>query len=240
MHVNYVCLLTESDCFDFHKIRLGHVHNYIQSYKIRLKVSNRRMSSQKEIQSISGISQLVRWLAGRVIFTGLHDGERAVQFLIDSEHSARIVHLAAIVGRREYGYQIAMSKELITILDHLVGATDQIEIVTTEKLPNNHLRIGNANATVIDAPAVATMIQIGPEQIAQQSGAGHIRWPRQVAYPLHAIQIGRQAAVAAKDAIVNDSGNGQIIEAIHKAVPQLDAIATLHLIKESCGLHIYR
>lgn len=52
-------------------------------------------------------------------------------------------------------------------------------------------------------------------------------------YLLHGLQIGRQAAVAAKDLFVNDGSHRKAVEAVGERLPQLDVVAALALIVET-------
>lgn len=47
---------------------------------------------------------------------------------------------------------------------------------------------------------------------------------------LHALQIGREAAVHAEDLLVDNSSHRQAVEVIGKGLPKLDVIPTLALI----------
>jgi hypothetical protein len=45
--------------------------------------------------------------------------EGAHECLVDAHHGAGVLKLAAVVGRRENGHQLALGKELVALLDHL-------------------------------------------------------------------------------------------------------------------------
>lgn len=48
------------------------------------------------------------------------------QRFVDAHHGARVVELPAVVRRREECDQLTFRKELITVLDHLVGCVTTI------------------------------------------------------------------------------------------------------------------
>lgn len=78
------------------------------------------------------------------------------------------------------------------------------------------------------------LVRIAPQQIAQQSGVGHVRRPHDAPNLLHALQIGTEAAMAAEDLLVDDGGNRQTVEAVGERFPQLDVVASLALVVEAC------
>jgi hypothetical protein len=52
-----------------------------------------------------------------------------------------VIKLSAVIGRREQCYQLTLREELVAIFDHLMGTTDQVEVVLGQELCNN-LEIG--------------------------------------------------------------------------------------------------
>lgn len=50
---------------------------------------------------------------------GLEDLEGAHERLVDGHERARVVELAAVVGRREQCHQLALREELVAVLHHL-------------------------------------------------------------------------------------------------------------------------
>lgn len=100
--------------------------------------------------------------------------EGAEQTLIHTHHGAGVVELAAVVGRAEEGYELALREELVTILDDLVSTADQVHVMFLKE-PGNHVRSkGERHATVILAPSSDVLIRVGPQEIAKQTTVGDL------------------------------------------------------------------
>ena len=50
---------------------------------------------------------------------------------------------------------------------------------------------------------------------------------------LHGVQIGAETTVHGEDLLVDDSGDGQAVEAVREGLPQLDVVATLAFVVEA-------
>lgn len=48
-----------------------------------------------------------------------------------------VVKLAAVIRRWEQSDQLPLGEELVSVLNHLVGAADQIKLVLGQKFANN-------------------------------------------------------------------------------------------------------
>ena len=87
---------------------------------------------------------LLRLLAGRrrgaggalallALLGRLEDLEGAHQRVVDGHHRAGVVKLAAVVGGGEDRHQLPLGEELVAVLDHLVRAAHEVEVVLVEK-----------------------------------------------------------------------------------------------------------
>ena len=63
--------------------------------------------------------------------------------------------------------------------------------------------------------------------------ATYICWAHDAADLLHGVQIWTQSSVHGEDLLINDSGNGQAVEAVGKCLPKLDVVSSLALIVEA-------
>lgn len=63
--------------------------------------------------------------------------ERAHQIAVHDHDRTRVVELTAVVGRTEYGQQLAVCLELVAVLDHLVRPADEVQSVPGEKVGDN-------------------------------------------------------------------------------------------------------
>lgn len=93
--------------------------------------------------------------------------KRAHKSLVDTHHSTSIVEFTTIVGRREKSDQLTFGKELVAVLDDLMGATYQVEVVFVKKLGHHFDAERERHASIVLAPASDVLVRVGPEQIAE-------------------------------------------------------------------------
>lgn len=89
--------------------------------------------------------------------------ERTEQALIYTHHGTSVVEFTAIIRRAEQGYKLSFGKELVTILNNLVGAADEIHVVFLEEAADNVWSKGKGDATVILRPAGDVLVRIRPK-----------------------------------------------------------------------------
>ena len=77
-------------------------------------------------------------------------------------------------------------------------------------------RLGRVNGRTV---SLSYLIGVGPEQVAEQTLVGHVGRPRDAPDLLHALQVGRQAAVTAEDLLVDDGRHRQTVEAVGERLP---------------------
>lgn len=92
--------------------------------------------------------------------------KRAEQILIYAHHSTRIVKLTTVVWCTKYRHELTLGKELISIFHTLVCTTDQFEIVSLNKAPDNIGPKSEGHAAIVLAPSCNFSVRIGPEKIA--------------------------------------------------------------------------
>lgn len=61
----------------------------------------------------------------------------------------------------------------------------------------------------------------------------YVSWAHNSSNLLHGVQVRAQTAVHGEDLLVDDSGDGQAVEAIRKSLPKLNVVTTLALIVET-------
>lgn len=104
-------------------------------------------------------------------------------------------------------------------MNDLMRTTDQVQLVSIQEFRDHINAEGEANATIVFAPALDILVGIAPEQVAEQPSIGHICGSHQATNLLHALQIGTEAAVAAKDLLVYDRSHRQTIETVCERFP---------------------
>lgn len=106
----------------------------------------------------------------------LEDLERAEQALVDAHHRTSVVELAAVVGRREKSDELALAKELVSVLDDLMRAADEIHVVLLQEARHHVRSECEGNTAVVFAPASDVLVGVGPKQIAEKTAVGDLRW----------------------------------------------------------------
>ena len=86
---------------------------------------------------------------------GGEDAERAHQALVDRHHRARVVKLAAVVGRAEDRDELPVGEELVAVLDDLVRADDEVVVVLREELADDVGAEGVRDAAVVLGPEMS-------------------------------------------------------------------------------------
>ena len=114
-----------------------------------------------------------------------------------------------------------------------MGATYEVEVVLVQELGDDLAAERERDAAVVLAPARYVLVRIGPEQVAEEALIGHVRRPHDPPDLLHRLEVGREAAVAAEDLLVDDGRHRQAVEAVGERLPQLDVVASLALVVEA-------
>ena len=116
-----------------------------------------------------------------LLFVGrLQNLEAAHQRVVDAHHGARVVKLSAVVWRGEERDQLPLVEELVAVLDDLMRAADQVDIVALAELRHDVLSKSERDTTVVLTPLIDLFVGVGPEQIAQQSSVGHVGRPHYI------------------------------------------------------------
>ena len=84
---------------------------------------------------------------------------------------------SGVLSRRgEDSDQLARGEEVVTVLDNLVCADDEVEVVIFAEFVHNRLAVGVADPAVVVAPAsrsrwrdhsVGVGVRIGPKEVAE-------------------------------------------------------------------------
>ncbi len=124
------------------------------------------------------IGALGRGLAGLgdalLLLSRLEDLERAHQRVVHAHHGTRVVELTTVVGRAEDGDQLALGEEFVTVLDDLVSAADEVQVMSAQELGHHVLAKGKGHTAVVLSPAHDVLVGVGPQQVAQQTRVGNI------------------------------------------------------------------
>lgn len=114
-----------------------------------------------------------------------------------------------------------------------MSSADEIEVMLPQELCHPIRTESIGNASVVLPPAPDLPVGIRPQEVAQQSLIRHVDRPLDLPYLIHALQLGREAAVHAEDLVVDDGGHRQAVEAVGEELPQPDAEPALALVVEA-------
>ena len=164
---------------------------------------------------------------------GLEDLEGAHEGLVDGHHGAGVVELSAVIWGGEKGDELPAGEELVPVLDDLVGAADEVEVVLVKELGDDVLAEGEGDAAVVLAPPVDVLVGVGPEQVAEEAGVGNVGRADDALDLIEAGELGGEATVGAEDLLVDDGRAREAVEAVGEGLPELDAEAALALVVEA-------
>jgi hypothetical protein len=107
----------------------------------------------------------------------------ALQLLIDFEHRPLILELLAVVWRGKNGQNAAIGRKrkFVSLLDHLVRAADEVEVIAGQKLARG-VRPKSVGPPAIRNRKSAVVPQgICPNQIVKHAVFGNVNWADQTA-----------------------------------------------------------
>lgn len=133
----------------------------------------------------------------------LQDLEGAHQSIVDTHHGASVVELTTVVGCREDGDQLSSGKELVTILNHLVGTANQVQIVSAQELSNHIFSKSEGHTSVILTPADNIFIRVRPQQITEQASVRNISRSHNSFYQIHILQLRTQTSMHAQNLLLH-------------------------------------
>lgn len=89
-----------------------------------------------------------------------------------------------------------------------MSSADQIHVVFMKEFSNNFRTKSKADSSVVFTPAHRVLVRVRPQKVAKQTLIGYVCGPHNSANLFHALEIGTETAVAAKDLLVNNGRHG--------------------------------
>jgi len=152
----------------------------------------------------------------------LQNLERTHKRFVHAHHGAGVIKLPTVIRRRKESNELPPSEKLVSVLNDLMGAANQVKIVLVQELSHNVLPKREGHAAVILSPPVDILIRIGPEKVAQKSGIGHVSRTHNALDLIETRELRAEAAVHAENLLVDHGGTGQAVEAVRKRLPELN------------------
>jgi hypothetical protein len=106
--------------------------------------------------------------------------EAAHQRFVHAHHRARVVELAAVVGGGEERHKLALAEELVAVFYDLVGAADQVDVVSIVELLHDVFAEREAHSAIVLAPVGHFLVGIGPKKVAQKACVWHVCWTHDI------------------------------------------------------------
>ena len=129
---------------------------------------------------------------------------------------------------------MSISKKLISILDHLMCSTNEIQILLLQERVDDILSEDVAHASVIQSPTRRQLVlRIGPENVAQKAIVGNDAGTLDLLDLGQRSEVWRQSTMHADDAIIDQGGDGKVLEALREGFPETNVVATLALVVET-------
>ena len=75
----------------------------------------------------------------------------------------------AVVWRGKDGDELTLREKLVAVLDDLVRAADEVEVVLLQKLFHNARPKGEGDAAVVLAPLLDLLLRVAPQQVAEEA-----------------------------------------------------------------------
>ena len=130
--------------------------------------------------------------------------EFAAQRFVDVHDRGIVIELTAIIRRREHSDEIPICEKFKALLDDLMRATNQINLVLLAELLDDGLAEDVGDAALVVGPC-RYIIGISPEQVAQKSLIGRVLRLLNIINLGQMVQIRRETAVHAQNTLVNHS-----------------------------------
>ena len=152
----------------------------------------------------------------------LYNCKTAHEIRVDAHHGGEVVELTAVVGGGKDRHELAVTEEVVAVLDDLVRAAHEVELVPVEEVLENVVAEYVAHAPVVSAPPPDGG-WVAPHEVADHAVVGDFEWAAHVADLFILVQIGRKAAMATENLLVDHGGEGQAAEHFGEVLPYLEA-----------------
>ncbi|EPY36715.1 protein phosphatase [Strigomonas culicis] len=161
------------------------------------------------------------------------DSEGALQLVVDRHDACVVVELAAVVGRREDRHELAVGKEAIAALHHLVRAHDEVHVHHVQEVVHDVLAEEIAHAAVALQKALHLRLWIGPQQVAHDTAVRHIAGALQLVHGRHVHEVGAQPAVHTDDLLADHAAHRHRVEHVREGLEELRVIPSLHVVEKA-------
>lgn len=100
--------------------------------------------------------------------------ERTQQALVHAHHSSCVVKFPAIIGCTEQRDQLPLREELVSVLDDLMSAADEVHVVFLQETRYDIGAEGKGDTAIVFTPSSDVFVGIGPQEIAEKTAIGNL------------------------------------------------------------------
>ena len=140
------------------------------------------------------------------------------------------------VHTRENCDDVAVLRPVVTLHYQLMGSGDQRQTIVMVESLRDVLSESVTGTTGRNAPST-TVVRVRPQEIAHGAFVGYFLDAVQGSDVIQSVDAGRQASVETEDLVVNQGGQGQVVEEIGEVFPDIGvAILSQTFVVESVDL----
>ena len=143
---------------------------------------------------------------------GLEDDEISGQFIVELQNGGDISTAITIVWCGPDRQDRLVKVPLVSFHHQLMGPTDQLNVVVLVEFLR-HVRAEQvAGPARTDAPSVAGVLRVRPQEITHRAVVRHFLFPVDHADLVEGLDGGGEAAVDAEDFAINQGGQAEVVE----------------------------
>ena len=140
--------------------------------------------------------------------------------LVDFHDGSLVAASIAVIRRTEDGHHIAILAPIVSLHDKLMGARYQRQPVVVVECLADVLAKSIPGATRAYTPTAA-VVRVAPEEITHGPFVGNFLDPVQAADVVEGVDARGQAAVQTEDLVVDQRGQGQVVEQVGEVFPHV-------------------
>jgi hypothetical protein len=149
-----------------------------------------------------------------------HDLQCVLEMLINLHDRCLIAAAVAVVGRTEDGDNIPVLTPVVALHNQLMRSCHQGQAIVVIEGLGNVLTKGVACTSWTDTPST-TVIRVTPQQITHGTLMRHLLDSVERSDVVKGIDTGRKTAVKAEDLVVDEGGQGKVVEEICEVFPDI-------------------
>mmetsp|Transcript_20055 Transcript_20055/g.51700 ORF Transcript_20055/g.51700 Transcript_20055/m.51700 type:complete len:279 (+) Transcript_20055:173-1009(+) len=192
----------------------------VRDFVLMFMLSDPVSSSYDRLQEVVRCRLLSRH-STRLLWCCLEYFVVLVEVLVELEDRCHVATPVAVVRRGPHRDERVVEHVLIALHHQLVRTCDQIDLVRLVKLRHYVSPEQVACSARTQAPAV-DILRIGPHQIAHGAIVRHLLLAVDHAHLVERVDGGREAAMHAEDAVLDDRRQREVVEDLRAVPPHVD------------------